>query len=477
MNRELIKKLAKQQAALLNAKPLDILVSAFPEQLAFINDPAKRKAACSSRRAGKSSAVGIYLINECLKTPNTNCLYISRTKESAENIMWNDIIDAIIKKNDIKAEPIVSKLQLKFNNGSILYLTGADANEKQMRALVGKKYSLVVIDEAQYFTNDLEMFVYKILTPTLGDLNATICIIGTPGNNMTDSSFWYRVATKREPGWSIHEWHWKQNPFVRDNVQKQIDELLQDNPLIANTPWFKQEYNNEWVPEADARVYKSTEDNYVDQLPDGFLRNATFLLSIDLGYHDATAFLVGAYNKIHSDKLYILESTKRTKLTITAVAQLIKEYQAKYKFRSIYVDAANKQAVEEMRQIHNLPLLAAEKLGKEAHITLLNSDFITQNVFILKGANQELIQELNTLIWDVKRLLKGDHKEDQSKENHLTDAILYAHHGSRHFWYKPPIIPVEQEEAVLQQIEKQYGVNKPKNRYLKSPWWQEQDEI
>src|SRR5208282_2983297 len=100
--------------------------------------------------------------------------------------------------------------------------------------------------------------VNKVLKPTLGDLNATICMIGTPGNNMTDSSFWYKVAQKKEPGWSVHEWHWKQNPHVRDNIQKQVNEMLLNNSLISLTPWFRMEYNNEWVPESDARVYKSS---------------------------------------------------------------------------------------------------------------------------------------------------------------------------------------------------------------------------
>ncbi len=113
----------------------DILASAFPEQLAFIQDPSKRKAACCSRRSGKSSAIGLALVHECLSKPKTNCLYVSRTKESAENIMWEDIFGSILQKYNINAKPGSSKLQIRFDNGSILYLTGADASETQMRKM------------------------------------------------------------------------------------------------------------------------------------------------------------------------------------------------------------------------------------------------------------------------------------------------------------------------------------------------------
>ncbi len=477
MNKELTKKIAKNELKNRIVKIIpNVLESAFKEQLDFINDPSKQKAACSSRRAGKSSAVGLYLVHECLQNPRTNCLYIARTKESAENIMWNDVFDTVLKKYNIDAKPGTSKLQIKFNNGSILYLTGADASETQMRNLVGKKYSLVVIDECQNFTNDLSMLVNKVLKPTLGDLNATIAMIGTPGNNMTDASYWYKVAQNKEPGWSVHEWHWKQNPHVRDNIQLQVTEMLNNNPLISLTPWFRMEYNNEWVPESDARVYKSQDSNYINSLPPNFLKGATYLLSIDLGYlPDPTAFVIGAYNKRYSDKLYILESYKKEELTITAVANIIKEYQKKYHFRSIYADAANKQAVEEMRQIHNLPLQAAEKLGKEGHIALLNSDFITQNIFILKDGNAALIDELNKLIWNAKDLLKGKHKENAINANHLTDSLLYCHHGSRHYWYKPKVELPEPEEQFMQAIEKQFNKSINKGKTLKLPFWEDSE--
>ena len=426
MNAELIAKIAALELKKReDIKKIDVLQECFAQQLEFINHSAKRKILCLTRRSGKSTAVAIYLVHEALLNPGCKLIYVNTTKGEAKNVMWHQIFETIFIRLNIKANLVDSKNEIRFDNGSIIYLHGIDATPKEMNKLRGKKFQLAVIDECQSYTQDLKQLINQVLSPTLADADATICLIGTPGNQMGDHYWWQLCRPdSMEKGWQHFRWTWQDNPHVRANMRKQVDQMLQDNPLIAKAPWFRQEYMGEWVPESDARVYKSDLANYIDELPPNFTQGCTYLLSIDLGYHDATAFVVSAYNKKYNDKLYILESIKFNKLTITAVATHIKEFRNKYNFRSIYVDAANLQAVEEMRQIHSLPLLAAEKQGKEAHIALLNSDFITQNIFILKKTNEALILELNTLIWDVKALLKGNHKEDATKENHLTDALL-----------------------------------------------------
>lgn len=455
MNLALKEKLIKQQLQK-NAVYVipNVLDSAFSQQIDFIKDPAKRKVACCSRRGGKSTAVGMYLINECLKT-KCNCLYIARTKESAENIMWNDIIDVLVKKYHVKCKPGISKLTLKFSNGSILYLTGADANEKQMRSLVGKKYNLVVIDECQSFTNDLGMLVNKVLMPTLGDFNATICLIGTVGNDQSDFNFWYKVVSKKEPGWSVHTWNWRDNPIVRDNIQQQINDLIKSNPKIIETDWYRQEYEGIWLSNSDARIYHSSTDNYIDIIPN--FKKPIYNLSIDLGFVDATTFCITVYDRSFNNCLYVLESSRHTKLTVTDVANTVKQYQQKYQFHNIIVDAANLQVCEEIRQVHGLYLQEANKRGKEAHIAMLNADFQTKNVLILKAFNQQLIHELETLTRDQKAMEKGQWKEDQRKKNDLCDSLLYNHTASRHYWFQPIIaVNPNSEDQIRQAIYNQH---------------------
>lgn len=469
MNFELAAKLVKNELKKRSAPPVNVLTECFPEQLIFIKDPSKRKKLCLTRRSGKSTTVGLYLINEALTYPRSKYVYVGLTKDTAKSVMWTDIFENIIIKLNVPAKLV--GLQIKFNNGSVIQLTGADATYKEKHKLRGQKNRIAVIDECQSFTQDLKELVESVILPTLADLEGTLCMIGTPGNEQ-GLHYWWQINDPKNKNntWKDFHWTWKDNPFARDNVKKSLDEIIQKDPNIIKTTSFRQEWLGEWVIEDNARVYKADKSiNYINELPLGLLDSHTvYLLSIDLGYIDATAFVISCYNPNLNDKMYVLKSNKFSKLTISAVAEKIKEYQSLYSFRNITVDAANRQAVEEMRLIHGLPLWAAEKQGKEAHISLLNSDFQTARVLILKDTNQELINELETLIWSQRDLLLGKHKEDPRKENHLTDALLYGHHASRHFWYESkPVINPNNEDQIRKNLIEQHiiMINQNKNSF------------
>lgn len=467
MNAALLAKVARRELRRrVEYRPPDVLAECFPEQVNFITSAAKKKILCLTRRAGKSTSAIIYLIIEALKNARAKLIYINLTKEAAKSTAWF-IFEDVILKHKIQAELV--GLEIRFSNGSIIYLTGGDATPKEMDKLRGKKYQLAVVDECQSFTQDLRALINKVLGPTLADANATICLCGTAGNQMGDHYWWQlnRPGSDDARGWEFFIWRWQDNPHARDNVQKFVDDLIAANPLVVQAPWFRQEYLGEWVIESDARVYRSGPENYVDAPPAGFFSGPgwTFNLSIDLGYTDATAFVESAFNQYVSTDLWIVGSMKRAGMTISAVAAEIKERRAARVFSQMVVDAANKQAVEEMRQIHALPLIAAEKQGKEAHIALMNSDLTTRNVKIVRVTNPDLIKELDTLIWDPKAFLKGEHHEDPRKDNHLTDALLYAHHASRHYWSRLAPKPKPPEVQIEEEIERQFA--KPKARQLR----------
>lgn len=477
MNKKLLATVAKRELAKrTETPPPNLLGECFQQQVEFITSDAKRKILCLTRRAGKSTAAAIYLVREAIQHPNSSLLYIHLTRDGAKRIMWHDIFESIFIKLGIEAELVENKLEIRFANKSIIYLTGVDATPKEMQKIRGKKFRLAVIDECQSYTQDLKQLIVQVLTPTLADAHATICLCGTPGDQMGEHYWWVlNRPDTTEKGWAYFNWSWKDNPHVRENMQRQVNDLIASNPLVVRTPWYRQEYLGEWVPDTDKRIYRSEEHNYVDKVPSGFLLRATFLLSIDLGYTDATAFVVSAYNRHFDDNFYVLESSKRAGLTITEVANIIKEYRKKYAFKQIIIDAAARQSVEEMRQHHALPLTAADKQGKPAHIAALNSDFITSNVKVIRSTNQELIKELNTLIWDLKALTRGKHQEDPKKTNHLCDALLYGHHASRHYWYRQGA-SMNVEEEMMDLIEEHYGKKQKQTLNISLPWWTKEEE-
>src|SRR5208283_2320093 len=124
---------------------------------------------------------------------------------------------------------------------------------------------------------------------------------GTPGNKQ-GLHYWFRVNKPDTDltQWKLFHFDWRNNTTVEpksgmrvcDAIKAEIDKDINKNPLIVLTPSWRQEVEGEWVIETDAKVYKSTNKNFIDRLPDGIAKGCTYILSMDLGYYDATAFVI-----------------------------------------------------------------------------------------------------------------------------------------------------------------------------------------
>lgn len=474
MNERLRRKIALIELQKREAeKPIDILSLAFEEQLEFIESDAKRKILCLTRRAAKSTAIAIYLIDVAMKNPNCQLLYVNLTKNEAKATMWKQIFYTMFLKLSIPANLV--GMEIRFDNGSIIYLAGVDSSEREMQKLRGKKYALAAIDECQSYNIDLKELIEDVLGPTLADADATICLLGTPGNKR-GTNHWYQVNCNRKEnkGWAFFNWGWQDNPHVRDKMKKHVDLLIENNPKIKDDPSFRQEYLGEWVIEKNSRVYQSSNSNYIDELPKNFEIGAIPNLIIDFGFNDGNGFVVTAYNKRIDSKLYVLESKKVIGQTISQLAQEIKEYRKRFNFQHIICDAGAQglTIAETLKREHHLPLESANKLHKNTHIAILNSDFIIDKVMILKEKNKELINELEINLWDAKLMRDGEFKENQSQENELTDCLLYGHNYSRHYWYQEPK-PILSPDDQFQKDFEDKLFKKSNVKHIKKPFWEE----
>ena len=195
------------------------------------------------------------------------------------------------------------------------------------------------------------------------------------------------------------------------------------SPLVVETPWFRQMYLGEWVIDSDKLVYRFNSDrNTFAELPTFHAGQWHYVLGVDLGYNDPTAFALCAYHD-YDKALYVLEAEKHPRLDVTSVAERIRGFQARYELDSIVIDGANKQAVEEMRRRHDLPLRAADKTGKSDFIEIMNGEFIQARIKVSPLRCSQLADEYAGLIWD-ERSLK--HEEHPNCPNDLADAALYA---------------------------------------------------
>ena len=426
-------------------------------QLDFITDPAKRKAVCGTRRSAKSFMFALYLINQALMVPKSKCVYLTLTNEMAKLIMWSDILEIIFTKYNIKAE-CSSKYEIVFENGSVIYLRGLDATPHQMNRLRGQKFDIAVIDEVQDFTQDLVAIIDGVLRMTLAQTNATLCLGGTPGSTIGEH-YWKTINLKPQVEWKLFHFDWRSNTSIEpktglrvcDAIQKDVDERLAINPLVAETLEFQREVLGQWILDETKLVYKYDEYKNTfsnDALINNLLGDRAWItvLGIDFGFEDASALITGAYHR-YDPNYYILTSEKHTHWTLTQLADRIKELKKIYHYSYMVADSAASQSIAEISQHHHLPLHPADKTGKEGFIALLNADLITGNIKINKKTNEALITEMQELIWDEKKLMEGKFSEKASKDNHLCDSMLYAWRFSRHYNHKPAPIEIDWNTA------------------------------
>lgn len=397
----------------------------FPKQAEFITKKSKRKALFCTRRAAKSYTGGLGLFDRAINNESVNCLYVGLTRLTAKGIIWKDVLKVIDRKHMLGSKFNETELTVTTKNDSMIYITGVDADEKEMEKLLGKKYKLIVIDEGASYGVDLRRLIYGILGPTVIDMDGEIWIMGTSGDLV--QGLFFEITNGTEAGWDLFTWTAFDNPYIAKQWQNELDDIAQNRPLFMQTPLFKQWYLNQWVIDTEKLVYRFQQDrNIYHALPYYKVGSWSYVLGVDLGYSpDPSAFVLCAFHE-HDPNLYLLETFRKTEMDVTDVANKIKEYQRRFNIFKVVIDGSNKQAVEEMQKRHGLALTAADKTGKADFIQIMNAEMI-QGKVKLSNACAELMEEFGKLIW----AMDGDkiavpRKENPNCSNHLTDAALYA---------------------------------------------------
>ena len=291
-------------------------------QTRFLDDQARMKILLCTRRAGKSYGAGLMLLEAAYKNPGVSCLYVALTRASAKRIMWKDVLKTIDRDQQLGCKFNETELSVTLPNGSIIYMLGMDADEQEKEKALGQKFMAVAVDEAASYNVNLEEIVYGILKPATADYRGTIALIGTPGN--MKRGVFYELTKGQDPGeaghwikdgWSCYRWTAHENPKVAEQWKAEIEDLKLANPAIENTPLFQQHYLGKWVVDDSNLVYRfDYTKNTFETLPTMQKGGRWhYVLGIDLGFNDPTAWVVCAYHDHDRDrKSTRLNSSHRT---------------------------------------------------------------------------------------------------------------------------------------------------------------------
>lgn len=271
-----------------------ILHTLFDKQLNVLNAGNGTILVCCSRRAGKTHMLVACLLIECMRRPNTTCIYIGETMELSEGL-----IDAAANEI-VEACHLQDKRGKRFNwrrmdNGSQILVRGL-SNTKDPDQIRGNKAKVIVIDEFFHLkSNLLEYLQREVLQPMQMDYadDYKFLCAGTPPQIK---------GTYGEMAWKTWEvphfsWTWRDNPHPVNVEAREVyvEQAIAEKGLTWDTPFVRREYNGEWAYDDDLVLYP----NYkvydpVEGIPQWPISRVFF--GIDYGVSDSDAIVGFAWS-------------------------------------------------------------------------------------------------------------------------------------------------------------------------------------
>jgi len=408
----------------------------FPKQGLFISDPAPFKVAVCSRRSGKTTACAAHMIHEATNYSKSVCLYITLSRNNAKKIIWPTLL-TILREYSIQAKVDQGELSIKFDNGSVIYLSGAN-DKSEINKFRGLALKLVYVDECQSFPPYIEELVDDVITPALMDYAGTLNLIGTPGP--VPSGYFHKSA--HIDTWSAHSWNFFDNPFIQKTSGMShaalLDRELKRRGVTIDDPTIQREWFGKWIIDTESLLLNYSADrNHFDILPQtksGF----HYIFGIDIGFVDADAVAVLAYSD-DSKHTYLVEEVVKSKLDISKLAEIIANLSQKYPAHKMVIDEGGlgKKIAEEFRKRFGIPVEAAEKTRKMENYSLLN-DALRRGVF---KAHKDSRFAHDSYLLEVDRSKSTPDKirVKDSFHSDIVDAVLYAFRESPAYAYQQPI--------------------------------------
>lgn len=470
--------------------------SLFQKQKEVIDNPSEHKVVCCSRRSGKTQMLERYMLMTALEYPKVEILYIGQDQKSAKDIVWSstESIPALIQEYKLGSfcRLNFTLSTIEFDNGSIIKISGADTKE-DVRKLQGRKYKLVVIDEAQDIKDPiLSYLINEILSPAMVDLQGTIVLAGVPKPLM--AGIFYNAAEltvigidDKEYSWDKFSWNIFQNPMLKleDTWAMIYKELALSGEKIED-PNPQRKYYGKWVREDKAQLYAYMQGrNDYTTLPItddlGKIIRWSYVLGIDLGYRDLTTFTIFAWSKQYPES-FCIESYGKAQMLDNEMAEIIKEYRKKYGTMKIVADkgALGLRVIENFMHVYGVFIEPAEKTEKAATIRLMNTFFRRGLIKLNPKLCPHLINQLQRL--EIDPLTQY---EEKTAACDYADSCLYAWRHTYSFLHKPKPQTLTPEDQAIYDARKSYekalaDVNKTegdKVREETEQYWKQQEKL
>jgi len=373
-----------------------------------VNDPRFRFiVAAYSRRVGKTTVANMIANLICL-IPNTNVLIMS-PNYSLSTISFE------LQRNYVKAfnlEVLRDNLKdrmLSLSNNSTVRM----GSVSQVDSCVGRSYDLILFDEAALSTAGEDAFNIA-LRPTLDKPNAKAIFISTPRGRLNwFSKFFDRGFSDTYPEWCSLHCDYLANPRA-----------VESDILEAKTSMSAAEFAQEYLASFntfEGQIY-AFDANCVQDLSDYDYSNDEIIMGLDIGFRDATAGVVIAYNS--TDDCYrVLAEYYESQKTTGQHAQSILALESKYNIQCIFIDSAAQQTRYDWAQNYDIATINANK-------SVLDGIAFTQSIveksrLIVDSRCLETVGALDQYRWK-----PSDNAQKEApvhdRYSHIADALRYA---------------------------------------------------
>lgn len=261
-----------------------ILHTLFDKQLNVLNAGCGTILVCCSRRAGKTHMLVAASLIECMRKPNTTCVYIGETMDLTEGLIdkaANIIIDEC-HLQDRRGKRFNWK---HMDNGSEILVRGL-SNTKDPDLIRGNNAKIIVIDEFFHLKSDLlEYLQSEVLQPMqmdYADDYKFICAGTPPQVKGTYGEYAWK-------NWDVphFQWTWRDNPHPVsiEAREEYVENVLREKGLTWDTPFARREYLGQWAYDDDLLLYP----DYKTYDPDVYIpawKISRIFFGIDYGVGD-----------------------------------------------------------------------------------------------------------------------------------------------------------------------------------------------
>jgi phage terminase large subunit len=278
-------------------------------QTHVLEDEHQFKVICAGRRTGKT----LLALMDCLMTATTidgaNCWYVAPTYGMAKSIAWGELKAMVepFRPTHLIEKISESELQIKFRNGSMIQLKGADYED----SLRGVGLDLAVLDEYAV----MKPAVWEeILRPSIIDRNGKALFIFTP-KGYNHAHRLYVQETKEPQSWKSYHFQTIDNPHID---KAEIEQARRDMDPRA----FRQEFCASFEVFGGQVFSDFDRKKHVADKPIAFVPGTEYALGMDFGWSAPTVVLF--INVLPNEDVQVFAELGRRETSMPQIALDIK---------------------------------------------------------------------------------------------------------------------------------------------------------